>query len=81
MPLFKVRKAKPLSFVLKKHSVDRVSHTWTSKNGSKTYVSDMNDVHLENTIKLVKKGDHNSINTSSEIYKLLVKEKEYRTWR
>lgn len=52
---------------------------WVSKNGKRRKIKDMETKHLVNTIKLVERGDHGTVNTEHEKYHALKAELAFRS--
>lgn len=78
MAFITLKKVKPLSFSLPRHKIDRTTIRWTSSNGQKTYIADMPHQYLINCKVMIEDGRHQSIDTDSEMYKVIVREIEYK---
>ena len=51
---------------------------WKSKDGRLTAIKDMDTRHVENTIRLIARGDHARVDTNHTLYKALQTELEWR---
>lgn len=57
----------------------RSYHTyWISKDGRKTFIFDIDTNHLINIIKMIGDGRHGKFKPSSQMYKILKEELEWR---